>query len=198
MILIGVTGSYGTGKSTVAEFFKRLGARVIDADKIVHDLFRPRTLCCKKIVKTFGPGILTETGAVDRGKLSGLVFDSPKRLKTLESLIHPEVIRQIKGLIAQYRKNKNVRAVVVDVPLLYESGLNELMDINIVVRATQKDQLSRTASRPAMSRAAKLKRIRAQIPLLKKMAWADIIIDNRGALKDTQRQVRKVWQEYIK
>ncbi|MFA5260718.1 MAG: dephospho-CoA kinase [Candidatus Omnitrophota bacterium] len=198
MFIIGVTGSYGTGKSTVTAMFADRGASVIDADCLVHALLATRGRCYKAIVKAFGRRILTEGGDIDRKKLSGFVFPDPGQRKILESLVHPEVIRDIKKQLAGLKRDKRVKAVVLDIPLLFEVGLQSLMDVTVVVRATQKDQLLRTASRSILTRSDRLKRIRAQMPLREKMRQADIIIDNRGSLKKTRSQVNQFWEEYVK
>ena len=198
MIAIGVTGSYGTGKSTVAAMFAELGARVIDADRIVHALLAGRGRCYHAIVRAFGQRVLTGDGDIDRQKLSDLVFPDPKKRQILEALVHPEVVREIKKQLAGFKKNKRIQAVVLDVPLLFEAGLQSLVDVTVVVRATQKEQLLRTAAREVLTRSDRLKRIRAQMPLREKMRRADIIIDNRGSLKNTRSQVHQSWQEYVK
>ncbi|HOY10798.1 MAG TPA: dephospho-CoA kinase [Candidatus Omnitrophota bacterium] len=197
MFIIGVTGSYGTGKSTVAGMFADLGASVIDADRIVHALLSTRGRCYEAIVQVFGPRVLTESGDIDRKKLSGLVFPDQGQRKILESLVHPEVVRDIKKQLAGLKKDRRVRAVVLDIPLLFEAGLQFLVDMTVVVRATQKDQLLRTASRTVLTRSDRLKRIRAQMPLRDKMRQADIIIDNRGSLKETRSQVQQFWDTHV-
>ncbi|HPB68436.1 MAG TPA: dephospho-CoA kinase, partial [Candidatus Omnitrophota bacterium] len=169
MLIIGVTGSYGTGKSTVSAMFGDLGAPVIDSDRIVHALLAARGRCSRAIVREFGPGILTAGGDIDRKKLSGRVFKDPRQRKILESIVHPEVIRDIRKQLAGLKKDKNIRAVVLDIPLLFEAGLQELVDMTVVVQATQKEQLLRTASRTVLTRSDRLKRIRAQMPLREKM-----------------------------
>ncbi|HQO57303.1 MAG TPA: dephospho-CoA kinase [Candidatus Omnitrophota bacterium] len=197
MLIIGVTGSYGTGKSTVSAMFGDLGAPVIDSDRIVHALLAARGRCSRAIVREFGPGILTAGGDIDRKKLSGRVFKDPRQRKILESIVHPEVIRDIRKQLAGLKKDKNIRAVVLDIPLLFEAGLQELVDMTVVVQATQKEQLLRTASRTVLTRSDRLKRIRAQMPLREKMRQADIIIDNRGPISNTRFQVIQIWEEYV-
>ena len=197
MITIGITGSYGTGKSTVAAMFAALGARIIDADQIVHALLAKQGRCCRAIVHAFGRDVLTEEGEIDRKKLSAVVFPDPKKRKVLESLVHPEVIRDIKKQLAEFQAQKRIKAVVLDIPLLFEAGLQSLVDITVVVRATQKEQLLRTADRSILTRSDRLKRIRAQMPLREKMRRADIIIDNRGSLKKTRSQVEAFWEEHV-
>ena len=169
-MIIGVTGSLGTGKTRVARMFGRFGAYIIDADKIVHR-------------------ILDKSA---RRHLAGLVFDDKEALKKLCRVIHPIVKKEI---FRALKKNKSKKTIVIDAPLLIESGLDKKCDYLVVVKAALTKQLERAAKNLSLSRNQILKRIRLQMPLKKKMALADFVIDNGGSLKNTEKQVRKVWEE---
>lgn len=172
-MIIGVTGSVGTGKTTVSMMFRKLGAYVVDADKIVHR-------------------ILDKSA---RKRLSGFVFDQPQTLKKLCRIIHPLVKREI---FSELKKHKSRRAIVIDAPLLVESGLDEKCDYLLVVRANLKQQLERASESLSLSKEQIRKRIKQQMPLREKIRLADFVVDNRGSLKNTEKQVKEVWEEIWK
>jgi dephospho-CoA kinase len=194
MLIVGITGSLGTGKSTVAAMFARLGAEVIDTDRIVHEQLRKDGACYHSVLRVFGSSVTGPQG-IDRAKLAGLVFNNPSRLKKLVGIIHPKVYIQIKKEVAAFKKNTKV--VVVEVPLLFESGFDSYVDMVIVVKAKKKDQLARAKGHLGMTRADALRRIRAQMPLRDKIRWADIIIDNSKTITQTRKQVETIWQRLL-
>lgn len=188
-MIIGVTGGFGTGKSFVASAFRRLGAKVVDADKIAHDAMKKGTAPYRKIVAVFGRPILGPGGVIDRKVLGKIVFSDEKRLGELERIVHPAVLRQIKGMIGKTKKG----VLVVDAPLIYEAGLDGLMDMVIVVRASRENQIKRCAGKFGLGKAQICKRMACQIPLEDKMRRADRIVDNNGTRKETAVQVKKIW-----
>jgi len=192
MYSIGLTGSFGSGKTTVAKMFESLGARVLNADKIAHKLIAKNGRCHKRVVKAFGKEILTR-GVIDRNKLAGVVFNDFRKKKKLEQIIHPEVIKELKARLAQYKKNKRVKIAVIDVPLLFESGLDRVVDATLVVKANREKQISRNIKRRGLTRAEILKRIKGQLSVKKKIRLADFVVDNRGDSKKTRRQVKEIW-----
>ena len=194
MLTIGLTGSFGTGKTTVARMFQKCGAKVLDADKIAHDLMGRHSRSFKKILRSFGPEILTH-GQINRKKLGKAVFRDERLLKRLTAILHPEVILEIKKNIAHARKNKPV--IVIDAPLLIEAGIHRFSDILIVVKADRSQQLLRLKKR-GIPRAEALRRIKVQMPLAAKIRMADIVIDNRGNLNQTKKQVEEIWQRLLR
>jgi len=193
-IIIGVTGSFGSGKSTVAGMLGACGFKVIDADKIVHRLLKTDREINKKIIKAFGSKIISNGNGIDRVRLGKLVFKEKGSVYRLNRIIHPKVISIIKkqlGLAAR-------RPVVLDVPLLIESGLNKLVNILIVVKISRKEQIKRLIKKTSLSRNDILTRIKHQIPLRDKLRLADFVIDNSGSLAKTRKQVglirRKLWK----
>jgi dephospho-CoA kinase len=197
MILkVGITGSLCTGKSTVASMFGELGAHVFDADKMAHDLMKKGQPCYDPIINLFGKEVL-DNGELDRKKIAAIVFKDKARLNQLEKIIHPEVIKLIRAYIEQYKKKdeQNRCVLVFDVPLLFESQLDALMDFRIVVNARQETQLFRSAQNLGMSSEEALGRIRAQMPLREKIKKADIIIDNDKDKIQTKKQVEEIWQK---
>ena len=144
--LIGVTGGYGTGKTTVADLFSRLGAHMVSADKIAREAISPKGGCYRKVVSLFGEDILDKDRAIDRHKLAGIVFNDKKKLELLNSVIHPEVEKKIYDLIKEEeragRPNKP-RFYVLDVPLLFEAGLADKVDRVVLVTAENKTRIAR-------------------------------------------------------
>ncbi|MFH0828040.1 MAG: dephospho-CoA kinase [Candidatus Omnitrophota bacterium] len=190
--IIGLTGGFGTGKSTVAGILRSFGAKVIDADKISHGLFNGRTDARGKVIRAFGKGILGKHGEISRRKLAGIVFNDKKSLIKLNKIMHPAVISRIKLEI----KNAKEELVVLDAPLLIEAKLDKLVDIVVVVKAGINNQIARAQKKSSFSRAEIIARIRAQMPLREKLRLADFIIDNNGTKKDTRKQValiRRMW-----
>ena len=190
-MIIGITGSLGSGKTTVAKMFGRLGAYAIDADKIYHSLIKPRGECYKTIVRHFGRDILGKSGRIDRKKLSRVVFKDKSRLKFLNDITHPEIIKEIKRII----KSKKEKVVIIDAPLLIESGFYKEVDKIILVANEKKEQIKRAREARGISAREALKRIRMQMPFNKKLAFADFIIDNSGSKTKTLTQVKEIWKK---
>lgn len=197
MYIIGITGSFGSGKTTVAQLLGERGAHVLDADKIAHRLLAPGGACVGKVVRCFGKGILSQ-GRIDRRALAKIVFNSPKDLKALCKIIHPVVISEIKKVIKGLRAKKQKGFVAIDAPLLFESGLDRVCDIVVVVRASKADQVKRIQKRNYLSKSDITKRVRAQMPMAAKIKRADVVIDNRRNIKKTQKQVEELWQDLKK
>ena len=192
MFVIGLTGSLASGKTTVATMFKKCGAKVIHADNIVHQLLKPSGACYKKVVAFFGRDVCRGRH-IDRKALATIVFRDARQRKKLESLIHPEVKKVIRRSLRKLKKTS--ATVVLDVPLLFESGLHKLVDVTVVVVSTQEKQLYRAHKYYTMTKAEALRRIKAQMPLRKKIQCADFIIDNNGTKKQTEKQVKLLWQK---
>jgi dephospho-CoA kinase len=189
-MVIGVTGSLGSGKTTVARMFALLGARVIDADRIAHRLLRPGSGVYRSIIKNFGPGILAEDKTIERRRLARLVFDNPRLLRKLNRIVHPAVTVSIRKKIAGSKKT----IFVLDAPLLIEAGLKKEVDVLIVVKSARKKQIERLLKKRICNKAQILKRIRSQMALSKKMRLADFIIDNDGSKTKTRMQVKRIYR----
>ncbi len=187
MLVIGLTSSVACGKSTVAGFFKEFGAKVIDADAIVHRLYKEDTTLRKKLLAHFGTGILSQ-GDIDRKALATIVFNDRKELETLNALVHPAVLAEIKKELEGTRK----QLVILDVPLLVESAARNLVDQLIVVKCSPAQQMERVMHRFGLSHEEALKRVSAQLPLREKIKLADYVIDNSGSLRSTRQQVEQL------
>ena len=187
MIKIGLTGSIGMGKSTVAAIFARAGVPVFDADAEVHRLQAPGGALTQLIEARF-PGTTGPAG-VDRAKLGAAVFNNPARLKALEAIIHPAVGQSRKRFLQKHRSRQ---MVVLDIPLLFETNGGRHVDLIVTVSAPAWKQRKRVLARRGMSR-AKFERIkRLQTPDAAKRAQSDVIIDTGGQVCDTARQVRSL------
>ncbi len=193
MLIVGVTGSFGTGKTSVAKVFASLGAKVLNADEIAHELMKPSAVCFKPVVKHFGDDVIT-SGKIDRKKLARIVFNNKRALATLTSIVHPEILKELKRRIAAFKKKKNVYCVVIDAAVLIEAGWDKLVDVIIVVKANQALQIDRIKMRMRLSSCQVLKRIRAQMPIQEKVRLADLVIDNRKDFKNTKKRVKEIWK----
>ncbi|MBN1353108.1 MAG: dephospho-CoA kinase [Candidatus Omnitrophica bacterium] len=187
MKCIGVTGPVCSGKTTVAEYFRAMGACLIDADSMVHGLYRTDDRIIKRVRAEFGERVFTR-GKIDRKKLASEVFKNRSKLQTLVAIVHPEVIKRI---ICETRKRKT-RPTVIDAPLLFESGLHRLVDYVIVVRASLRRRLRRCDKR-GLAKSDMAKRGSFMIPLDKKIKYADFIIDNDSSKNETRKAVKAIW-----
>jgi len=189
MRLIGVTGSFCTGKTTVSRFFEKLGARVIDADKIVHRLYGRDKKVKRAILKNFGSTVFTPAGGLDRRKLSKIAFSNRRNLNKLEAIIHPEVIKKIKKVVKFSKKS----VIVIDAPLLIEANLHKVVDYIVVVKATLAMQIERGIRR-GFKKEDCLARRKLQMPLSKKIKYADFVINNNRSREYTKKQVIRAWK----
>jgi dephospho-CoA kinase len=185
MLLIGVTGSLGSGKSTVAAMFAKRGAKLIDADAITRDLLAPGKKCVKKVAKIF-PGAILNSSTINRSELAKIVFNNPRELQKLTDILYPEALKVVKSLISRY---KHESFVVLDAPLLFESGWDKITDTNIVVKARRAQQFERAQKRFGITQNDFTRRLRNQMPLKEKCGLADMIIDNSHDLMQTRIQV---------
>ncbi len=193
-IILGITGHLATGKSTVAAMFAAKGAGVINADLLAHRALRRQGACYKKVLALFGNEILSAK-EIDRAKLAAIVFADAVKLKKLEKIVHPFVIEQTRKEVLLFEK-AGKKVIVLDVPLLFESGMDKYTDSTIVVRATKKIQLLRIKAAGRLNYRQALDRMRFQWPMSKKARRADIIIDNGGTIVKTQNQVNKIWDMF--
>ncbi|MBI1952978.1 MAG: dephospho-CoA kinase [Candidatus Omnitrophica bacterium] len=198
MIVIGLTGGVGTGKSTVAAEFKRLGARVLDADRLARGLMEPGRPVFKKIVSVFGKTVLGPGGRLDRGALSERVFRRGGALKKLTGIVHPEVRRQIRARVKRMAARNPASVVVLDVPLLLESKGAYRCDALVVVTAPAETAARRLRLRSGWSVKEIKRRGRFQWPLARKAALADFVVRNGGSRMGTRRQVVRVFSQIVK
>lgn len=200
--VIGLSGGIGTGKSSVSRLFAALGAVVVDADAIVHELQAPGAPMVDAIAAEFGPEVIDSEGALDRAALGAIVFrDASARLR-LGKIVHPGVGIAMAERMAQAQRDGAV-LIVLDIPLLFEGrkansgGASALpFDVTILVYAPEAAQIERQMSRDGCDRDEALRRIRSQLPIEDKKAMADVIVDNSGDLAETERQVRELFDRF--
>jgi len=195
-VVVGVTGSVGTGKSTVAQMFSALGAVVIDADRLAHEVMEPKRLAWRRIVRTFGSEIVNDDQTINRKALADRVFQDERARRALEAIVHPPVIRRVKQHLRRLSRNRRIRMVVLDVPLLVETGTDALVDALVVVTAPVHVQQNRLIKR-GWSAAEAARRTSAQWDLSAKAALADYVVDNADGFAHTRRQVREVWKRLL-
>lgn len=193
MLIVGLTGGIATGKSTVADIFEELGAYRIDTDRLARLVLEPHQPVWEAVVLSFGTGVLSDSGSLDRKKLAAIIFADPEKREVLNKLTHPAVRTLLREELAHARQ-LGVDIVLVEVPLLYEAGFDCEVDCVIVVKTTEKTQLARLLSRENLSEEAARLRIEAQMPLQEKLIRADYQIDNEGSPSKTREQAEKVWQ----
>ena len=190
MIVVGLTGNLASGKSAVAGVFKKLGAKIIDADAIAKKLIAKGTPLYKAVLKIFGDDFLTKNKNINRRKLAWHVFTHPKELKKLNILIHPGVIIEVYKTIEKEKNKKGV--LVLDVPLLFESRMEKIVAATVVVSSGEKAMLARAAKRGVPNGLAK-KILASQWPLSKKEKKADYVIENNGTLAELEEKAKKVY-----
>lgn len=189
--LIGLTGNIATGKSEVARMLGALGARVIDADRVAHEVMAPGGAAYDRVVEAFGPGILSPDGTIDRGRLGYVVFRDPGALRRLEAVTHPATIVEVGQRIAAATEP----VVVIEAIKLIEAGMHRAYDELWVVTAPRALQIQRLVAHRNLNEVEARLRVDAQPPQEEKVAVADRIFVNDGTLDDLRREVEAAWQE---
>lgn len=190
-LVIGLTGSIGTGKSTIANKFRELNIPVIDADVIAREVVEPDTETYRKIVETFGEEILHDDRTLNRKALGSIVFSDEHKRKQLNAIIHPAIRKEMLRQRDEWIE-KGKECIVLDIPLLYESKLTHFVDKVIVVYVDEDVQLQRIVERDQSSKEEAKRRIAAQIPVAEKAKKADAVIDNNGTKEDSYEQLKKI------
>lgn len=193
MIRIGLTGGIGSGKSTAAAAFGRLGASVIDSDRLAREVVEPGTSGLAAVIERFGAGMLSPDGTLDRTKLGQLVFADPAARAELNAIVHPLIARRAEEL----RATADEQAVLVhDVPLLAENAMAAGYDEVVVVEAPLAERLRRLAAR-GLDEAAARARIQAQASDEQRRAVATVLLDNSGSVAELERQVEAAWERIL-
>lgn len=193
MLLVGLTGGIGSGKSTAARMLQERGAVVFDADVLAREAVAPGTDGHRAVVERFGADVLAPGGELDREALASVVFADPAARRDLEAIVHPEVRRLFAEGSEAYHDTD--RVVVLSAPLLVETGMHSAFDVLVVVAVPVEVQVERLMRDRGMSEDAIRARIGAQAPLEDKAAVADILLDNEGTLEDLERQVGRIWAD---
>ena len=197
MLVIGLTGSIGTGKSAVTGRLEQLGAKVINADNVGHDAYTPNSEIWNEVVRTFGNGILEDGGAIDRKKLGALVFSDPQQLAKLNAIMHPRMARMVDDRIEQFRSD-GAPVVVVEAALMFEAGWETLVDEVWVVDSPLELVLKRLYARNGMDGAEVRRRIESQMDIGERLERGDVVVDNSGDMAALVQVVDSLWESRIK
>jgi dephospho-CoA kinase len=192
VLLVGLTGGIGSGKTTVARMLAKRGAVVLDADRLARDAVAPGTAGLDAVAARFGPAVIASDGSLDRAALAEVVFADDEARAALEAIVHPEVRLRIAEAVSAHADTDGV--VVVDSPLLIETGEHERFEVVVVVTASIAERLARLEAR-GMSEGDVRARVAAQMPLEEKAALADEVLDNDGSESDLEVQVDRLWAD---
>jgi len=211
MLKVGLTGGIASGKSVVGEMFVALGAHLVQADHIAHELMLPGQPVYNEVVRHFGREILNPDGSLNRAKLAEVAFSSPaasaggtpasppSRIEDLNRIVHPAVIRSQEGWMEEMGRRDPHAVAIVEAALILEAGMAKRFDRLIVVTCSEEQRIMRFAARqkldPEAARREVSRRMAAQLPAAEKVKAADYVIDNSGSLDHTRKQVVEVWEK---
>ncbi len=196
MYIVGLTGGIASGKSTVSSILADCGAFIIDADVIGHEVIKKGSEGWKKLVESFGQGILDQEGNIDRPKLGREVFGDAEKVARLNQITHPLIIKEIFLRIDRLRKEKGEDSIVVlDAPLLVEAGGRDFVDLLVLISSPEEVQVERLAKDRKMSSEDAKKRISAQAKLDEKIKLADIVVENTGTIPELREKAQALWRE---
>jgi dephospho-CoA kinase len=194
MTVLGLTGSFGSGKSVVASMFAALGAVIIDADDIAKEVVRPETPAFQEIIEVFGSEVVGNNGALDRKRLAALVFQDAAKREALNRIVHPRVRKRELELLSHY---KNHPLVILSVPLLFENRMEHLVDRTVVVVVNEAERVRRLIEQQGLTPEEIQCRLHAQMPQEEKRKRADFVIDNSGSLDETRAQVEQLAAKFM-
>ncbi|MFH0867802.1 MAG: dephospho-CoA kinase [Candidatus Woesearchaeota archaeon] len=203
-MIIGITGSFGTGKTTVANIFSKHGFKIINVDKLYHGIYTKDKSLKNKLKKEFG--------TLDRNKIKKIVFKDFNKLKKLNKLTHPLIKKEIKNevstIIKKFNKkiingknsieNKDHVKIIIDAPLLLEAKATNLIDKIIVVKCNKKEGIKRALNKGKYSKTEIENIIKSQMPLKEKIKYADFVVDNSGTIKETKEQIKEFLAKTLK
>lgn len=196
MLVIGLTGSIGTGKSEAARQMETLGATLISADQVGHEAYTPNTEAWEKVVAAFGDSILGEDGEIDRRKLGAIVFSDAEQLTKLNEIMHPRMARMVADKI-EILRTQGVEVVVVEAALLFEAGWDSLVEEVWVTDSPEQMVIERLKNRNGLSEEEARKRISSQMDRAERLAKADCVIDNSGDMAGLGKAVKELWNSRV-
>ncbi|MBI3359471.1 MAG: dephospho-CoA kinase [Nitrospirae bacterium] len=194
MVYVGLTGGIASGKSTVSRIFKEAGAFIVDADAIAHDLLCKKESVYRSVLNTFGAHILGEEGQIDRNKLGEIVFQDAKKLTALNQIVHPFVLEAMEQEGEMIVAQDPHAVIVFDVPLLIETRTHQKVDIVMLVYVDKETQINRLCARDGLSRESAEIRLKLQMALDEKHAYANEIIDNRKSFQEVRDDVMRIYE----
>ena len=197
MLVIGLTGSIGTGKSEVTRLLQELGAEVINADQVGHEAYTPNTESWNAVVDAFGRDILQPDGEIDRRRLGAIVFADPGQMAKLNGIMHPRMADMVAEKIDQMR-TRGVQVVVVEAALLFEAGWETLVDEVWATDSPLEIVFQRLMSRNGLDEQEVRKRIGSQMDIQERLDRADVVVDNSGDVTALEATVKSLWQSRVK
>ncbi len=199
MPIIGLTGSIATGKSLVSGFLQEMGIRVIDADLIAREIVKPGLPAWKKIRDYFGDEVLDPDMSINRKHLADKIFGDKEKITKLNEITHPVIIEKINDEINKFKSTSNSekQILVIDVPLLIETGMYKMVDEVWVVYIPEELQLKRLMDRNGLTLSQAKKRIDSQMPVYEKKKYADAVIDNSGSIMETKQKVEQLVKQLL-
>jgi dephospho-CoA kinase len=192
--IIGLTGGIGSGKSTVARILAGLGAQVVDADKVGHEVYAPGSDGWRRVTERFGASVVAADGSIDRRKLGAIVFGDAAALADLNAIVHPLIGMEIARRVRSWQESGAELPLVLEAALLVEAGWTGFVDQVWVVRAAVDSVVDRVRSERGMAEEDTRARIRTQLGDEQRCAAADVIIDNDGSLTQLEERVREAWR----
>ena len=192
--VIGLTGGIGSGKSTVSRYLAELGAVIIDADKLGHEVYLPDTDTWRELVKTFGKEILAPDNQIDRKKLGTIVFSNPEKLKRLNAIVHPRMFEIAKQRIDDGR-HKGTKVVILDAPILFETNWTPLVEEVWVVVANEVNVIKRAVVRTGLTEEQVRSRIGSQMSNEERVKRAQVVIHNDGTAEELHKKVKELWKQ---
>ena len=196
MLVIGLTGGIGTGKSEAARQLEELGALIISADQVGHEAYTVNTEAWEQVVATFGNGILQDDKEIDRRKLGGIVFSDPSQLKKLNQIMHPRMARIVSDKIEAFR-GQGVDTVVVEAALLFEAGWDSLVEEVWVTDAPEDIIIGRLRERNGLSEEEAKKRINSQMDRMERIGRSDFVINNSGDMAELGTTIKELWDRRV-
>jgi dephospho-CoA kinase len=193
MLLVGLTGGLGAGKSTVARMLADRGAILVDADELARRALEPGSRAYQQVSDLFGDEVVTASGELDRAAIAATVFSDPERRRALESIVHPEVFRLLAETVEARRGTDDI--IVFDAPLIVETGFHDACDVVVVVTALEEERVARATLERGMTADQARARIGAQIGDAEREAVADVVIRNDGDLAQLEARVDDLWEQ---
>lgn len=194
-LIIGLTGGIASGKSTVSKMLEELGLAIVDADKIAHQVVEVGKPAYTEIVRVFGERVLQPDLNINRPELGSIIFNDKQKREMLNSIVHPEVRKEMLQQADSHIKN-GAKAVILDIPLLFESKLTHMVQKTILVYVDEDVQLKRLMLRNGYTEAEAKARISSQMPLVEKKSLADVVLDNNSSIDHTREQLLLILKKW--
>lgn len=190
-LVLGLTGGIATGKSTADNFFKKHHIPIVDSDKIAHHIYDPGKQGYNEVVTEFSSAILDSDKKINRKRLGEIVFHNPQKMQRLDEITHPLIYQEVVNKLNKYREQAE-KIVIFDAPLLYETGGQRLCDFVLVISLPESLQLKRLMERNNLTESQAQARIDSQMPLAKKIAKADFVVDNTGTIDELEEKLKEI------